>query len=231
MQSAYKLLYLQKLNYGKYSDNILQLLKISYITAIGCMSEILSAKEDIAENAASGIRFMYSLTADFPNECDKEAFKREISAAVNFSEISPMLYGVTNALLYKCRMCTSDEYAGAAENYLLSAAGKDAADFIGGIIKTGRDVILSDQRFIESIDSFIKRTDSERFMEILPDLRRAFTEFTPSETERVSENVAVLYGKKKDILEVSGAFTASETAAAYKSDRKAREIMERWGLL
>ncbi len=231
LTSVHKLLTLIKLSSGEYDEGIEKLLEISYNTALGAFHEVMGADNTNAGKAASGLRLMYSLSADFPLSCSRDALKRELSAAVSSHDTSPILYGTCLALLYKCSSVSLEEYCGFAENYLLSADGEAAAGFISGIIAVGRDVLLISEGLLKSIDAALKKTDSERFMEILPKLREAFTAFTPQETVRISKSISKLYNFDMSSLEGSFRFTASETAAAVSADRKAADIMKRWGLL
>ena len=49
-------------------------------------------------------------------------------------------------------------------------------------------------------DTFLQQTENEEFMELLPELRMAFTYFTPREIDKIAEKAAALHGRKgKDI--------------------------------
>ena len=50
------------------------------------------------------------------------------------------------------------------------------------------------------LDTFLVQAKDTEFMELLPELRMAFTYFTPREIDRIAEKAAALHGKTgKDI--------------------------------
>lgn len=225
-----RLLTLQRLGSGQYSKNILSLLRLSYNTAVTAFSLIISRDDENDDSAAEALRLMYSLSADHPEECSRELLIAALDEASRQPDISPQLYGVSMALLFKNKSISSEEYRTYFENYLLSANPTAAARFLSGIILTGRDVILTDRRMLISIDSVIRRTDDAAFMEILPHLRQTFTAFTPAETARIASSAAELYGTESSIFEGSLIFSAREIAAAAALDRKSAEMMKEWGI-
>ena len=60
---------------------------------------------------------------------------------------------------------------------------------------------------IDMLDDFLRRTDYEEFLMALPQLRLAFSFFTPTEMDRLAEKVAKKYGMHTgefaDLKEVS----------------------------
>ena len=50
------------------------------------------------------------------------------------------------------------------------------------------------------LDAFFGQVEEGEFMELLPQLRMAFTYFTPSETDRIAGMAAGLHGKKGEDL-------------------------------
>ena len=52
------------------------------------------------------------------------------------------------------------------------------------------------------LDTFFGQVEEGEFMELLPQLRMAFTYFTPAETDRIASMAAALHGKcREDITE------------------------------
>ena len=120
-----------------------------------------------------------------------------------------------------------------------------AAGYIQGTRKCGRGVPLSagpvfyrqgfrvrGRGIIRLIDELLGRLSAEEFMSLLPELRLAFSYFTPMETDRIARKAAGLHGKKAgDILRRQGisrrfmptarAWTA-ESGRGWKCRRKRR---------
>ena len=76
------------------------------------------------------------------------------------------------------------------------------AQFFRGLFFTARDLVFIGEQFIGMLDAFYGRVSEEEFMELLPELRMAFTYFTPRETDRIAGMAAGLHGKGRgDILD------------------------------
>ena len=83
--------------------------------------------------------------------------------------------------------------------YLLSSGEKAAraADYVRGLFYVARDIIFARDGMIDMLDDFLGRTDYEGFIQILPQLRLAFSFFTPAEMDRLAGMVAGKYGLKR----------------------------------
>lgn len=226
-----KLFALQKHTLGGAVSAAEELMTISFGAALCRIPEICMATGDECGAICSGIRLMYSLSAEYPTLCDRGAFLREISLAADNSRSSPMIYGVCLAICSRAALVSEEDYGGNICAFMLSAAGEDSADFLAGIISAGRDIIFTSRTVLESVDSAVRRMDQDKFTAVLPKLRGAFTAFLPTETERISRSIAELYGTSEDSFSGSVVFSAEEVAAAAQIDRRAEEIMKKWGIL
>lgn len=71
-----------------------------------------------------------------------------------------------------------------------------------GLFYTARDLVFIGDAFLKMLDTFLGQVTPEEFMELLPELRMAFTWFTPRETDKIAEKAAALHGKNRaDILD------------------------------
>ena len=231
MSSLNSLINLQKNTFGQADSTVLELLGLSFETALGRFDDVKNVKGDSCADICSGIRCMYSIAAEYPDVCRKNDFMKKINGVAENTDASPQVYGVCLALKSREGGLTDSEYGESVGIYMVSAESGDSADFLTGIISVGRDIIFTSSAVLESIDSALKKMDRDRFMELLPKLRGAFTAFLPAETARISGNVAKLYGTSEDTLSGSNVFTADEIIAAAECDRKAGEIMKKWGIL
>ena len=134
------------------------------------------------------------------------------------------------SLLAKSGDIPENEYCDIISGYMLSADSGSAAEFLYGIILTGRDILFTSERVIPCIDGAVSRMNEEEFMAALPKLRCAFTSLLPAETARIAEQVSVIHGINRDKLAGSAAFTQGDIIAARRADENAALIMEKWGL-
>src|SRR5690606_12267477 len=76
-----------------------------------------------------------------------------------------------------------------------------AGAFLDGLFLTGKGLLLRSPRLLRAVDRVISGLDWETFKRILPDLRRAFTRFVPTEIDAIGHRLA---------QELRGATTAAE---------------------
>ena len=69
--------------------------------------------------------------------------------------------------------------------------------FFKGLFYTARDLVFIGDAFVKMLDTFFGQVTAEEFMELLPELRMAFTYFTPRETDKIAGMAAGLHGKKQ----------------------------------
>ena len=80
-----------------------------------------------------------------------------------------------------------------------------SASFLRGLFFTARDFVFAGGEFIRLIDELLGRLSAEEFMSLLPELRLAFSYFTPMETDRIAGKAAGLHGRRAgDILRRQG---------------------------
>ena len=103
-----------------------------------------------------------------------------------------------------------------------------SAAFLHGLFFTAHDFVFISEDFIGMIDGLLQRLSVEEFLKLLPELRLAFSYFTPLETDRIAGRAAALYGKKgRDILQGRTvdpkAYAYGEALDAYVWSRIERE--------
>lgn len=230
MAAVNKLMILQRHTLGETDRSICELLKISFETALCRIGEVCGVVGDACGEICGGLRLMYSLASEHSELLSRDALMKEIKAAAEDSGASPMIYGTCLALCSRARLMGTEEYGNTICVYMLSADGESSAEFLTGIISSGRDIIFTNSSVLESIDGAVRRMDNDKFREVLPLYRRAFTSFLPSETDRISRSIAEIYGMEKESLGGSNIFGAAEIAHASDIDRQIRDMMKKWGM-
>lgn len=230
MLYANKVIILLRTIFSRSDISVLGLLKISFMTALNKLESVKNADNNSAERICSGIRMMYSLTTDYPQYCSQWDFLEEMKKISVGAAASPRIYGVCLSICAKSNIFSNEEYCEAVSGYMKTSDGKSAADFLSGVISVGRDVILNNENVLESIDTAISAMEHDDFMSSLPFFRRAFTSFLPQETAKISSKIAEHYGTSSESIEGSFIFSAEEIIFASECDRKARRIMEKWGM-
>ncbi|MDE7098422.1 MAG: hypothetical protein K2O60_04685 [Ruminococcus sp.] len=158
-----------------------------------------------ADNVINIMKIMYGIIVSVLDYRMND-FEAELLTIVSSAEKEPAVYGGAMGLL--CAI--SPDYKQSAEDgargYLTGSTEiqKKGADYLRGLFSTARDIVLVDNSFLEMADKLITDMGFDDFLEILPSLRLAFSNFTPSEIQLVSESVAELHGiSENDLMKKS----------------------------
>ena len=130
------------------------------------------------------------------------------------ADLNSLLSGGVNGILFSYGEVSNEEIAQTTQGYLLASgekAGK-AANFVRGLFYVARDVIFAWEGMIDMLDDFLRRTSYEEFLIVLPQLRLAFSFFTPVEMDRLAAKVAKKYGLRQSEFEELKAVGADEYA-------------------
>lgn len=166
------------------------------------LPSIININSDRAEECIKICRILYNLSCEgiLSNRFSEliQAFKDMIEK----DNPEPALYGAVLGLLYGYDSNYKSEISNALFGYLTGSdeLKKQGAVFLRGAFSTARDIVLVGYEFIKMIDSLINSLSINDFMEVMPELRLAFSKFTPSETDKIAEKAASLYGKSSSDL-------------------------------
>ena len=166
------------------------------------LPSIININFDRAEECIKICRILYNLSC---KGILSDRFSELIQAFKDMIEKDnpePALYGAVLGLLYGYDTSYKSEISNALFGYLTGSdeLKKQGAVFLRGAFSTARDIVLVGYEFIKMIDSLINSLSINDFMEVMPELRLAFSKFTPSETDKIAEKAASLYGKSSSDL-------------------------------
>ena len=179
---------------------------------IGCRKLIYLApsmakiKDEDLNACMNALKLLYQITG---REGDAFAREREdyydvLGKMTRDAEIHPGLNGCIHGILYGSGKEASAEVEAVCRGYLGGTREQlfSTARFFRGLFFTARDLVFIGEQFIRMLDEFFGQVDQEEFMELLPELRMAFTYFTPRETDKIAGAAAALHGRsRRDILE------------------------------
>lgn len=81
------------------------------------------------------------------------------------------------------------------------AAGR-LSGFVGGLLRASPGAILHSAEFLETLNSRLGELDENSFLQVLPELRKAFTWLRPTETHDLATRIAELVGTTAGELDV-----------------------------
>ncbi|SEE93963.1 DUF5682 family protein [Jiangella alba] len=106
----------------------------------------------------------------------------------------------------------------------------EAAGFVRGLFATARETVWQESGLVEELDGRLADWEQATFLAALPDLRLAFADLTPRETDRVAELVAALHGGEKPDVSVRRDIDAATIEAHAAVSELVVEALERDGL-
>src|SRR5262249_27213516 len=104
-----------------------------------------------------------------------------------------LVRGAAAGLASTARPLSRDELARDVAGHLASSMpAAEAVAFVRGLFATARETVWQGVGLVEELDGRLSGWDQETFLRTLPDLRLAFADLTPRETDRVAEIIAAL---------------------------------------
>ena len=151
--------------------------------------------EAIQENC----QLLYEVTARPPFADLRGAFLETLEELIAQDPIHPALHGAALGLLYGGAPEKKDLAVQVAAGYLRGTHDQKlrAAAFLQGLFRTARDLLLVDDVQLAAIDALLCELEDEEFVALLPQLRLAFSYFTPPETTRLGRQAADLHGEER----------------------------------
>ena len=151
--------------------------------------------ETIQENC----QLLYEITARPLFSDLRTELLSALKELISQEPIHPALHGTALGLLYGGDPEKKNLAVQTAAGYLRGTHDQKlrAAAFLQGLFRTARDLLLVDDIQLASIDALLCELEDEEFVTLLPQLRLAFSYFTPTETDRLARQAAALHGKKR----------------------------------
>ncbi len=178
--------------------------------AISMLPVIASMKEDALTGCMNALKLLYQITGrpetgegeDGGLLRERDSFFETLLAMQRDPGIQAGINGCIQGILYGGGRTGMDEVELVCKGYL-SGTEKQAmktAQFFRGLFFTARDLVFADRRFLKMLDVFLGQVEGADFMELLPELRMAFTYFTPREIDRIAETAAGFHGRGREAV-------------------------------
>ena len=139
--------------------------------------------------------------------------------------------GAATGLLYSAGRISDAALSEAVAGHLRGLLQpRDAVSFLRGLLQTAREAAWQQAGLLQILDETLAQWDEEAFVTNLPELRLAFAEMTPKETDRVAEAVAQLHGQSDLGRLVRHDLSAEQLQAHLLSSRLLAEVLAGEGL-
>lgn len=180
------------------------------ITLLPSMTRI---KDEDLTGCMNALKLLYQVTGRKSGgfERERESYYEALAGMERDGQIHAGLHGCICGILYGSGRETAAEVETACRGYLAGTQEQllKTAQFFKGLFYTARDLVFIGDQFLRMLDAFFGQVADTEFMELLPELRMAFSYFTPREIDRIAQTAAKLHGKgQEDILEREEIFPA-----------------------
>lgn len=176
------------------------LLQLTVRKLISLLPSMTTVKEEDLGRCMDAVKLLYQLTKD---DLREEFFEILVQMQKN-TQIQAGLDGCIHGILYGGGRESAALIEQACLGYVQGTKEqmKKTALFFRGLFFSARDLIFIGGQILHMLDDFLRRTENEDFMELLPELRMAFTYFTPREIDKIAEKAAAIHGRGgKEITE------------------------------
>ncbi len=160
-------------------------------------------KEEDLSSVMTALKTMYQLMQREDYQENREIFYEALQKLLEQEELQAGLEGCIRGILYGTSLNTASEIERACYGYMSGTHDKllSGSKLFRGLFFTARDLVFVGNSFIVMMDTFIGKLSEEDFMGILPELRMAFSYFTPREIDEIAKKAAEQHGRKgKDLL-------------------------------
>jgi hypothetical protein len=143
----------------------------------------------------------------------------------------PIIRGTSVGLLYSAgRLNATDLGALIKGQFIGAREPQRAVGFLRGLLHAAREAAWQLPELLEALDALLASWEEATFIEVLPDMRLAFAELTPRETDRVGEAVAALHGEKHLGALVNYDVSAAQLTANLNLSQTLLAVLEADGL-
>ena len=135
----------------------------------------------------------------------------------------PAIAGAAIGLLHGIGRVDAREVAQVSAGYL-SAAGIEwsrRVGFLRGLLRSCREIAWQSKEILETVDQLLASWTEDEFVRAIPDLRLAFADLTPRETDKVGAAVAGLHGEKN----LGDLFNRGVSAAEFEFHRGLTQLV------
>ncbi|MDR1604628.1 MAG: DUF5682 family protein [Gracilibacteraceae bacterium] len=175
------------------------LLPAVYLKAVVLLPTLRSADEATDGQLVQALKTLRQ--AAERDGCDRDLLT-EAMLELRGGAAPPGLLGAAVGLLYADGALTAADVLAEANGFFFGSGEqmKRSGRFLSGLLQTAWDIVFSGDGFLAGLNNLLTALPHEDFLALLPDLRLAFSFFTPTQTDRLARGVARLLGTETATL-------------------------------
>ncbi|WP_017813095.1 DUF5682 family protein [Paenibacillus shenyangensis] len=218
---------------GLYRDKVLlELLQEAYHNTLAKITGLQHVHQDEQPKVIQALKQLYMLAESGRGTFAAEPLVDRLSELLSVPELPPGLEGVCIAILSRIDGRDPAEITLRARAYMQGTPEQmmHTAAYLQGVFAAARDVLLYDSTLIGDLNTLLSRLPHEDFLRMIPELRLAFTFFTPTEIDRIAERIGSLFEAVAGSLS-EPAVDEKVLQQSAALDHAIREELSRWRLI
>lgn len=205
------------------------LLEGAYERAVFLGQELGGSYADLADRVKALLRLRELLVSAAGKALDNNLYWEMVANLLGHE--SALIRGAASGLLYSAGRLDETALASTLNGHLNGLSQPpEAVSFLRGLLQTAREAAWQQPELIGVLDRLFSGWDEAAFVAILPELRLAFAEMTPKETDRIAEAVTTLHGGVALGSLTSHTLSADDVQANLLLSQRLTELLQADGL-
>jgi hypothetical protein len=172
-----------------------ELLQAAYERAIYLGNGLRGISPEHAAPVVGALKELRELTVSAAGQHLDAGLFWEMVATMRAHNDAALLRGAAAGLLHGAGMLSPAALSVELSGHLGGMAQpREAVGYLRGLTQTAREVTWQQPELLKVIDALLEQWDEAAFVATLPEMRLAFAEMTPRETDRIATAVAQLHG-------------------------------------
>jgi hypothetical protein len=147
-------------------------------------------EDEAAQSRVDAMRDYDEILAPFGDEALAHEWQRQLSLIVDDANVVSPVAGLSLRRLHDQKLWDEERVAAAFSRHIVGETPQRAGSFLEAFLKGAAEILIQDASLLFIVDEWMSELDEETFMETLPLMRRAFSEFETSGRRRVLERVS-----------------------------------------
>lgn len=172
------------------------LLAAAYRRACFLVQDLAACPEAAQVNTVNALLSLHELLLGTRKEkFDASLFWDGLRRLLQREPVPPMIVGAAHGLLHGAELIDAAHIiARARGEFQGREQPREAIAYLRGLLQTAREVCWQMPELLQLLDDNLKTWSDDQFLRALPELRLAFAEMTPHETDRIAALVAETHG-------------------------------------
>lgn len=174
---------------------LLDTVQRTWTAAVLQLHQLVSLEPEQVQEGVHALQDLVRLAIGFePVELDLRLLVESLERLATRGTAPPAIRGAIEGALYTLGHRREAELAGVLRRTLAGTEAADIGAFLEGVFLVGRFALLGGNQLLAAVDEVLAELDWATFQSLLPDLRRAFTQFIPSEIDTLGARVSAHIG-------------------------------------